>query len=217
MIRLTPLVFLGAVLLAGGAGAADKKAGATQELFNGRTLDGWMLSSFEGEGEVKVDPDFKGEGPAIIIEAGAPLSGITWTDGAKLPRVNYELSLEAMRIEGGDFFCGLTFPVGKSACTFVVGGWGGNVVGISSIDDMDASENETASGRDFKDGRWYRIRVRVTDTKLEAWLEGDQIADVEWKDRRIGLRPGDIQRSLPLGISSFLTKAAVRNIRLTRL
>jgi hypothetical protein len=217
----TPILALCLVLTASAqsdAAAKKKKgAGSTQDLFDGRTLTGWAQSGFDGEAPVKVDPSFKGEGPAIVIEAGAPLSGITWTRGDQLPKTNYELTLEAMRIEGGDFFCGLTFPVGKTACTLVVGGWGGNVVGISSIDDMDASENETASGMDFQDGRWYRIRVRVTDTKLEAWVENNQIADVEWKDKKIGLRPGDIQRSLPLGVATFVTKAAVRKIQLRRL
>ncbi len=200
------------------AGAAEtpgaKAAAGERVLFDGRTLAGWKLSGFEGEGDVKVDPKFQGGGPAIVIGKGVMLSGITWTRGGELPRTNYELSLEAMRVDGADFFCGLTFPVGKSACTFVVGGWSGMVVGISSIDDADASENETTSGMDFADKRWYRIRVRVTDTKIEAWIDDVQKADVEWPGRKIALRPGDIQQSLPLGVSSYMTTAAVRNVRL---
>ena len=35
--------------------------------------------------------------------------------------------------------------------------------------------------------------------------------------RLIGLRPGDIQKSLPLGIASYMTRAALRDIRLRRL
>ena len=38
--------------------------------------------------------------------------------------MDYELRLEAKRVEGGDFFCGLTFPVGKEYCTLILGGWG---------------------------------------------------------------------------------------------
>lgn len=188
-----------------------------EELFDGKSLAGWMPSGFEAEGEVKVQSPFKdGEG-AIVIERGTTLSGITWTKGGSLPRANYELTLEAMRLEGSDFFCGLTFPVGKSACSFIVGGWSGMVVGISSIDDQDASENETTAGKEFVDNRWYRIRVRVTEEKIQAWIDGEQFADVAWKDRKISLRPGEIQKSLPLGIATYMTKAAVRDIRLRRL
>lgn len=189
---------------------------AWEELFDGKTLSGWAPSGFESEGPVRVQRAFKG-GPAILIEKGTTLSGITRLNGATLPRTNYELTLEAMRIEGGDFFCGLTFPVGDSACTFVVGGWGGMVVGISSINNDDAAENETTTGMEFADNRWYRIHVRVTDQKIEAWINDEQRVDVAWKEKKISLRPGDIQKSLPLGIATYMTTAAVRNIRLRRL
>lgn len=218
-------------LAATGAGAADASASqppgkatavaaagkaGERVLFDGKTLAGWKPSGFEHEGPVRVEPAFRGGPGAIVIGTGLTLTGITWTRGSELPRENYELSLEAMRVEGHDFFCGLTFPVGNSACTFVVGGWSGMVVGISSIDDADASENETTTGMEFKDGRWYRIRVRVTPEKIEAWIDDDQKVDVERAGKKIALRPGDIQQSLPLGIASYMTTAAVRNIRLKR-
>lgn len=198
-----------------GAGKADKTAKAAMRervLFDGKTLAGWAPSEFEGEGEVKVERDFRDGRGAIVIEAGTTLSGITWLKGGELPRTNYEISLEAMRIEGFDFFCGLTFPVGKSAATLVCGGWGGMVTGISSIDHADASENETTCGIEYQQNRWYRIRVRVTGEKLEAWVDQQQVADVELAGKQIALRPGEIQRSLPLGIASFMTQAAVRDV-----
>jgi hypothetical protein len=214
-------IFLCVSLWAVGAGpgvaaenAPGKAMAAERVLFDGRSLAGWKLAGFEGEGDVKVEPEFQGDGPAIVIGKGVTLSGVTWIRGGELPRTNYELSLEAMRVDGADFFCGLTFPVGKAACTFVVGGWSGMVVGISSIDDADASENETTTGMEFADKRWYRIRVRVTDRKIEAWIDREQKVDVEWPGKKIALRPGDIQQSLPLGIASYMTTAAVRNIRL---
>jgi hypothetical protein len=165
---------------------------------------------------VKVVNPFKDDRSAIIIEQGMTLSGITWTRGAVLPRVNYEIALEAMKLEGTDFFCGLTFPVEESACTLIVGGWGGMVVGLSSIDHADASENETTQGMEFDLNRWYRIRVRVTDKKIEAWIDDELKFEVETQGRKIDLRPGDIQKSLPLGVSTYMTRAAVRDIRLRR-
>ena len=190
---------------------------AWENLFDGKTLAGWAQSGFEGEADVKVVHSFKDGRAAIVIDQGVTLSGITSTRGAALPRVNYEVTLEAMKLAGADFFCGLTFPVGKSACTLIVGGWGGMVVGISSIDHADASENDTTQGMEFALNRWYRIRVRVTEQKIEAWIDDEQKLEVETKGRIIGLRPGDIQKSLPLGIAAYMTSAAVRDIRLRRL
>ena len=180
----------------------------TQQLFDGKTLNGWRISDFAGSGPVKVQ-DGK-----LVLEMGT-MTGVTYTN--PVPTMNYEISLEAMKLEGSDFFCGLTFPVGKTACTFIVGGWGGMVVGLSSIDHSDASENETTQGIEFAMNRWYRIRVLVTDEKIEAWIDDEQKVDVEIKGRIIGIRPGDIQNSLPLGIASYMTKAAIRDIRMRRL
>jgi hypothetical protein len=203
-------------------GAAPKATAGTtadtvQELFDGKSLAGWMKSGFDGEGEVRVEAPFKDGRGAIIIEAGVTLSGITWTKGGSLPRTNYEIAFEAMRLKGDDFFCGLTFPVGKSACTFIVGGWSGMVVGISSIDGADASENETTAGMEFEDNRWYRVRVRVTPEKIQTWIDQQQFVDLELQGRTISLRPGDIQHSLPLGIATYMTSSAVRDIQLRRL
>jgi hypothetical protein len=192
-------------------------AGQWQELFDGKSLGRWAPSEFEGGGAVKVINPFRDDRGAIVIEKGTTLSGFSWTRGSELPRSNYEVALEAMKLEGDDFFCGLTFPVGKSACTFVVGGWGGTTVGISSVDYSDASENETTTAREFPENRWYRIRVRVTDDKIEAWLDDEQVVNLETKGKVINLRPGDIQKSLPLGVATYMTRAAIRDLRLRRL
>ncbi len=201
------------------ASLAEEPAGTEKwrALFDGKTLAGWMPSGFETGGAVKVVNPFRGGPGAIVIEAGTTLSGFTWTKGGELPRENYEITLEAMKIAGDDFFCGLTFPVGKSACSLIVGGWGGMVIGLSSIDHIDASENETTQGREFKPGKWYRIRVRVAGDKIDAWIDDEHLIDVEIKGRTISLRPGEIQMSLPLGVASYMTSAAVRDIRLRRL
>jgi len=194
-----------------------EKPPAWRSLFDGRTLTGWAQSGFEGEGAVKIESPFRGGPGVIILEKGTTLSGVTWTKGSDLPRVNYEIELEAMKLEGEDFFCGLTFPVGASACSFIVGGWGGMVVGLSSVDHFDASDNETSTGMEFKDNRWYRIRVRVTDQKIEAWIDEKPMVDLETTGRKISLRWGEIDKSLPLGVAAFMTRAALREIRIRRL
>lgn len=218
MAALLRMMFLGIVVgCASGAQPKQSAAGEWQDLFNGETLAGWAQSGFEGEGEVKVVNPFRDKRPAILIQEGVTLSGITWTRGAALPKINYELTLEVMKVAGSDFFCGLTFPVGATACSFIVGGWGGNVVGISSVDHSDAADNDTTSGKDFELNRWYKIRVKVTDAKIECWIDAEQVVDLETAGRKIGLRPGEIQKSLPLGLATYMTRAAVRDVKLRRL
>jgi hypothetical protein len=190
--------------------AEPEKALAGESLFDGRSLAGWTVTEFGGEGEVTV-ADGK-----IVLPMGQPLTGITIKDGSKLPTDNYELSLSAMKRKGDDFFCGLTFPVRESHASFVVGGWGGGVVGLSSINDLDASENETTQYEKFDRDRWYKIRVRVAGGKVECWIDDTQYVDVELKDKKIATRI-EVDPSKPLGICCFNVEAAVKDIRLTRL
>src|SRR5690606_25452467 len=114
---------------------AAESAEGGQILFDGKTLAGWKVTDFAGHGEVHVKDG------VLRIEMGAGLGGVTYTN--PVPKLDYEVTLQARKIAGGDFFCGLTVPVRDSHCTLIVGGWGGGLVGISSIDGMDASENET--------------------------------------------------------------------------
>ena len=185
---------------------ADKPAPAAKELFNGKTLEGWKVTDFGGEGKVFV------RDKAIVMERGSQMTGITWS-GAKLPRSNYELTLEGKRIEGSDFFCTTTFPVGDNYCSFVTGGWGGSVIGLSNVDHMDASENQTSHSREFKQNTWYQFRIRVTDEKIEVWIDKDQVVDQARKEHTFGVRI-ECDASRPLGIATYDTIGAVRNIRL---
>ena len=83
-----------------------------------------------------------------------------WTRAGVFPKTNYEIRFEATRIKGGDFFASLTFPVGESHCTWVTGGWGGDIVGLSSLDGWDASDNETRTYYTFETSRWYAFRLQ---------------------------------------------------------
>lgn len=179
-----------------------------QELFDGKSLAPWKSAEFGGEGEVAI------EDGKLILPMGNTLTGITYT--GSLPKTNYEIRLQAMRVEGIDFFCGLTFPVADSHCSFIVGGWAGAVVGLSSIDGKDASENKTTRYMNFEDGRWYRIRVRVTPRRISAWIDEKQVVDQDITGRRISTR-NEVELSKPLGISAWQTKAALRDIQLRRL
>ena len=124
---------LAGLLLSGAAVAAEPSSADWRPLFDGRSLGDWKPTPFGSEGEVSVV-----EG-AIRIAMGFDLSGITFA--GEIPRQHYEIALEARRVEGHDFFCGLTFPVGDDPCSLILGGWGGGVVGLSSIDGEDAAHD----------------------------------------------------------------------------
>jgi hypothetical protein len=199
------------------SGNSPKESGADdardwKSLFDGKSLGDWKRTDFAGGGEVQVVKSFRSGSPAIVVRFGEPMSGFNWTKD--VPKTNYEISLEAMRIDGGDFLCGLTFPVGDSFASLIVGGWGGGVVGISSIDDRDASENETTKYMGFPKDRWYQIRLRITPAKLQAWIDNKNVVDQIITGHRISLRPGEISHSIPLGIATYRTSAAFRKIRM---
>ena len=172
-------------------------------LFDGTSLAGWKQSDFLNPG-VAYARDRK-----LTIPAGEVMSGITWA--GDFPKMDYEIRLEAMRAGGSDFFCGLTFPVNDSFASLILGGWGGTVCGISCLDGEDAANNETTTSTNFKNGIWYSVRLRVTKDKLEAWLQNEQIVDADTKDREIGVRI-EVEESRPLGLATFQTTAALRNI-----
>lgn len=177
-------------------------------LFDGETLGKWKVTDFGGQGNVYVK-----EG-SIFLEMGNDMTGINWT--GPVVRMNYEISLEAKRVTGSDFFCGLTFPVGDNSCSLILGGWGGEVCGLSNLDYYDAANNETTRIIQFETGRWYRVRLRVTPDKIEAWLDDEKIVDVVTTDRKIDIRT-EVDLSQPLGIATWQTAGAVRNIRLQTL
>ena len=181
---------------------------AWRALFDGTTLTGWQPTRFGGEGEVVVADD------RIEMAFGYSLTGITYQN--VFPKLDYELELEAIKIDGNDFFCGLTFPVDQSYCSLIVGGWGGAVVGISSIDGKDASQNDTTRYMRFEHSQWYRIRLRVTAARLRAWIDDQLVVDQPIQGRRITTR-SEVNLSQPFGICAYETRAAFRNIRVRRL
>jgi hypothetical protein len=175
-------------------------------LFDSKDLGKWKKTPYGGEGDVFVNEDGN-----LEFGFGAVITGVNWGE-APPATSNYELSLEAMKLDGNDFFVALTFPVKDSHATFVVGGWGGGVVGISSVDDLNASENETMSIEGFEKDVWYKIRVRVSDDQLQAWINDDEAVTLDLEGRKISLLPGDIELSVPIGIAAYQTRAQYRNI-----
>ena len=131
-----------------------------------------------------------------------------------MPKQNFEVTLEALKVQGNDFFIGLTFPVGEAHATLVLGGCGGATTGISSIDGLDASENDTTKFLGYEKDKWFRIRMKVTHDKLETWINDDKVVDKDIKERRISMRFGEIENSVPFGIATYQTTTVVRKVEL---
>lgn len=192
----------------GAAEPADAK-GQTLVLFDGKSLDGWKKTDFFHGGDVKV------EDGALVLVKGPSMTGIT-TTRKDLPTSNYELSYEARRVEGADFFAAATFPVGKSFITLVNGGWGGSVTGLSSLNGSDASENESSCYVKYENKTWYKFRVRVTDKEITCWVDDKQIINIDYRELEVGTRI-ETRPSQPLGFATWETGGAIRKVEIRRL
>ncbi len=177
-----------------------------RELFDGVSLSGWRETDFKQGGSVTVTNGL------LVLHRGQPFVGVNFTN--EIPSVNYEVAFDAMRLDGSDFFCALTFPVRESCCSLVVGGWGGGLVGLSNVDGGDASENETMKYVSFESGRWYRIRLRVTEQKIEAWIEQKKVVNLVTTGRKLSVRFGEIMMSQPFGLASWETSSAFRVVKI---
>lgn len=146
---------------------------------------------------------------------GEMLTAAKWT--GEVPVAPFELEYEAKRVDGTDFFGAVTFPAGKEEhVTFVLGGWGGGLIGISSIDDLDASENETGEAVGFESGRWYRVRIVREPAKISVWIDDGKVIDVATEGRKLSLRPGPIVACLPFGFGTWQTTGEIRGARWRR-
>jgi hypothetical protein len=201
-------VVLALLLPCGVAAQGVALPGGWTALFDGESLKGWRETAFSGRGEVQVKS-------GMILLGKGHLTGITWT--GEFPRSDYEIRFEAARLEGSDFFAGITFPVKDSFCSLISGGWGGSVVGLSSLDDEDASENDTSTVRDFEKGRWYTFRLSVTESRIRAWINAELVIDADITGRKIAVRFGEIELSQPLGFAAYSTVGGLRKVEYRRL
>jgi hypothetical protein len=209
------LCALTALPLSGAPPPGEKKDAAPLTLLAGNQLKDW-----------KVIDEMKDHGPVTLKEgvltlgSGKPLTGIVYTGKPDiLPVKDYEVTWEARRMAGSDFFAALTFPVRdlKTCATFVTGGWGGKCVGISCLQYMSADENETTNWIDFEDNRWYKFRLEVRQNALKGWIDDKVVFDVSTEDKKISMRFGDIELCQPLGLASYFTDGQVRNLQIKKL
>ncbi|MFO0901818.1 MAG: hypothetical protein U0939_02390 [Pirellulales bacterium] len=179
--------------------------------FNGRDLTGWQIASrdfFDKHGEVGWRDG------AVHLGVGRPGTAISWT--GEMPRIDYEVTLEAKRVSGDDFFCGLTFPIHEAYCTLILGGWGGGTTGLSNIDGFSAVENETTDYLEVKPNHWHRVRLRAARRQILAEVDGRKIVDLDPTDKKFEIW-WEQEPVRPFGIASWNTAAALRSLKVTSL
>jgi len=199
-------------------------------MFDGKTLDGWSVTKLEDDMKAEIQDG------CIVIGRDGLASGLKYDK--PFPKSNYEIMYQAKRVKGYDFFGTITFPVKESHCSFVNGGWGGSVIGLSSIGGYDASENETTGFYEFKDGQWYQFRVCVSDDRITVWFypvdkEGKTIETAKDDPKAVAAAKDEIEKPKvdlalgtksistrlevtfyrPLGISTWNTEGHIRNVK----
>jgi hypothetical protein len=198
-----------------GHSTAPKQAMAMEiDLFANGLADWRVLDEFSGNAGAEMSED----GTCTILP-GQPISAIRYEGAWELPVTEYEISFQARRREGQDFFAALTFPVNslETCATFVAGGWGGALTGISCVDDMDASVNSTGMTANYVQDAWYSFRIEIAPESLKVWNGTAIIVNLPLEGHRISLRPGDLEHSAPFGLGTYQTKGEIRNLRILKL
>jgi len=191
-----------------GSQADDDKYEWTS-LFDGQTLKYWIDLKDAGDNVVKA------ENGDLVLGMGPTTTSIRFDEegaGFKFPCENYELEYVARRASGSDFFAAATVPIGENFATFVNGGWGGFVAGISNVDGMDASENSTSSFYNFKTNQWYRFRIQVTKRVLRVWVNDEKIIDYVIEGHSLKTR-FEVSRCQPLGFASWVSEGDIKVVR----
>ena len=217
----TALAKAEAALAAARTAVAEAKvalSGATMDkwtpLFDGKSLAGWAVPVYGGDGTVEVQ-----EGN-IVLGRGEMMTGIRYEK--EFPKIDYEIQYEARRMAGYDFFAACTFPVNDSFCTFVNGGWGGGTIGLSSINGYDASENPSSTYYGFKENVWYRFRIRVNSNRISVWIT-PQDKEGNWETETLHVNLAmeeettlstrmEMNLYKPLGFCTWSTEGQLRNI-----
>ncbi|MCA9184464.1 MAG: hypothetical protein R3E01_05815 [Pirellulaceae bacterium] len=182
------------------------EAGPAVTMPGAGNLRSWRVVNafvYDTHGDVEVLED------RIKLGAGKPGSALVIAQ--EVPKMDYELAIDAMRTgESSDIFCGITAPFHDTHFTLVIGGWGGSVIGISNVDHESAIENETTTSWDFVNDRWYRIRLRVTEESIEAWIDDERAVKLDPRHRELSIW-WEQQPTRPLGIFTWKTSAAYCN------
>ena len=158
-------------------------------LFDGKTLGHWKSTEFVNGGAVDVKDG------AIANRRGQPMTGVVYK-GPKLPTIDYEILLGS-QADGRPrlFLCTDVSRQGDRLAASSSPGGAETSPGLSSLNGSDASENPTTTSVKIENDRWYKMRVRTTAKKIEAWVDDEKVVEIDPSEYSI-LRPHR-SRSMP--------------------
>jgi hypothetical protein len=104
--------------------------------------------------------------------------------------------------------------VADKPCTLVLGGWGGTLCGLSTIDYYDARKTHD-DVLFIQKQTWYHVRLRVAPIASPHGSTGAACGPRHHRpeDRH----PAEMDLCQPLGIATWVTTGAIRSIHLTKL
>ena len=184
-----------------------KSAAKEKSLFDGTLKDWTRVTQYDFDSA----PAPSVVNGAIRLPAGNPASGIKYN--GKVPKINYELTYQARRVEGNDFFGLAVIPYKDKTFGFVLGGWGGTLCGFSCLDGFSADENSSTFTYDFKDNVWYDVKLRITEKELVVYINGEKMTSVDMDDREVSNRM-EMEPVEPFGFATWYTTAELRNIKI---
>ncbi len=149
----------------------------------------------------------------LVMAPGRAMTGIT-TTRQDLPTTNYELSYQAKRITGSDFFAAATFPVGKSFVTLHqrrLGRQRHRNLQLEQLGRFGKARRTPSSNTKAK--IWYKFRVRVSDQTIVCQVDDKQIIDLDYRGLQLGTRI-ETRPNQPLGFATYESTGALRNIEI---
>ncbi|MBL7222904.1 MAG: DUF1080 domain-containing protein, partial [Candidatus Brocadiae bacterium] len=167
--------------LAGPPPDDDERWTAWQDLFDGKTLNGWHV--LEGQGREKHGAVYVDDG-RIVLEKGDVGTTIAWT--GSFPLTDYEVELDAMSVAGRATFCEVLFRAGDHKAALSLGGERGGIIGLRQLDGRPAHDNATTRKLALLEGRWYHLRLRVLGNQIIVWADGRRVIDLATAGHELG-------------------------------
>lgn len=155
---------------------------ASGPVIPGRWLDLLGLVSLERD---RLGGDWAPAGDARIAKGRATLALPVRVEGS------YDLEVDFTREQGGETVSS-HLPVGATACSMFLSGWGGSVHGLSNVDGREARDNATTvrPGTLANDRRYrllLQVRVEGENAAITAMLDGDRL--ISWSGKQKSLSP----------------------------
>lgn len=187
--------------------------GQWRSIFDGERLGRWIpITRIDATdladpvpGEVEID------GRQLVLNPGDPLTGVSWF--GPMPTDEFEVTVET-KIDDAEMLS-VAFPVGTERAAIQLDA-GNRKAGLYHVDGTDPRDNPMAAIFDGAVAGWHQLRIRVTAQHVQAWLNGQPIANQDRLESTFGA-PDGYHPMHPLSMVASNGSASLRNIRIRTL